>query len=280
MIQIDHLEKNYEDFKLNLTLSLPAGRVTGIVGRNGAGKSTAIKAILGLVKGDSGTVTVFGKPADRLVGKDRERMGVAFGESGFSNYINVQAVTHILKKLYPRFDERFFTQQVKAQRLPLNKPIKEFSTGMKAKLRVLVAMSHKADLLILDEPTAGLDVLARNEILDLLRSYMAEDEGRSLLITSHISSDLEGLCDDIYLLHDGQIILHEETDVLMGSYAVLKVREEDYPALDKSYLLRTKKTGYGYCCLTNEKRYYGENYPGIAMEKGSIDELIVMMTAD
>ena len=280
MIKIDHLVKEYKDFSLNLSLEIPAGRVTGIVGRNGAGKSTTIKAILGLVKADGGTVTVFGKPADQLSGKDKERMGVAFAESGFSNYINVQAVTKILKKMYPTFDEDFFTRQVKAQKLPLTKPIKEFSTGMKAKLRVLVAMSHKADLLILDEPTAGLDVLARNDILDLLRSYMAENENRSLLITSHISGDLEGLCDDIYMIHDGKVILHEETDVLLGSYAILKVTEDVYRTMEKSYLLQTKKTSYGYNCLTNEKQYYAENYPGMVIENGSIDELIVMMAAN
>ncbi len=150
---------------------------------------------------------------------------------------------------------------------------------MKAKLRVLTALSHRADLLILDEPTAGLDVVARNEILDLLRAYMAEKEERSILITSHISTDLEGLCDDIYMIHDGKVVLHRDTDELLGNFAVLKVSREAYETLDKTHLLAVQESSFGYQCLTDEKRYYAENYPGIVLENGSIDELIVMMTA-
>ena len=280
MIKIDHLSKRYENFNLDISMEIPEGCVTGIVGKNGAGKSTTIKAILGLIEPDGGSVTVFGKAADKLDGSDKERMGIAFAESGFSNYIDIEAAAGILKKMYSNFDEEFFFSQVKAQELPLKKKIKEFSTGMKAKLRVLVAMSHKAELLILDEPTAGLDVMARNSILDLLRNYIAEDDRRSILSPSHISGDLEGLCDDIYMIHNGRVILHEDTDVLLGSYAVLKVTDEMFEKLDKTYLVKTRESSYGYTCFTNEKQYYADNYPGIVIENGSIDELIVMMAAD
>ena len=148
---------------------------------------------------------------------------------------------------------------------------------MKAKLRVLVAISHKAKLLVLDEPTAGLDVLARNEILDMLRAYLEEDSERSILISSHISSDLEGLCDDIYMIHNGKIILHEDTDTILGKYGVLKVNEEEYAALDKQYLIATKKDKFSYTCLTKEKQFYLENYPNIVVENGNIDEMIVLL---
>lgn len=280
MIQMQALTKHYPDFTLNVTMELPAGRVTGIVGRNGAGKSTTIKAILGLISPESGSVTVLGTSAENLTAAEKEKMGVAFAESGFSGYLTVEAVNHILKKTYRRYDEDFFLRQVKEQQLPLKKPIHQFSTGMKAKLRVLVALSHDADLLILDEPTSGLDVLARNDILDLLRAYMTEKDTRSMLITSHISGDLEGLCDDIYLIHNGEVLLHEETDVLLGSYAVLKAREAQFETLDKSYLLKTKKTSYGWDCLTNEKQYYVDNYPDIIVEKGGIDEVLVMLASE
>jgi ABC-2 type transport system ATP-binding protein len=149
---------------------------------------------------------------------------------------------------------------------------------MKAKLRVLVAMTHKAKLLIMDEPTAGLDVEARNEILDMLRNYLEEDEERTILISSHISSDLENLCDDIYLIHDGKIILHEDTDVILDQYGILKVNEAQYATLDQTYILKSHKEHYGYACFTNEKKYYQEKYPDIVIEKGGIDELILMMT--
>lgn len=130
----------------------------------------------------------------------------------------------------------------------------------------------------IDEPTAGLDVEARNHILDMLRAYMAEDEERSILITSHIASDLEQLCDDIYLIHDGTLMLHEDTDVILEQYGVLKVNEEQFAKLDQEYLLKTQKTSYGYACFTNHKEYYQENCPGIIVENGNIDELILMMT--
>ena len=148
---------------------------------------------------------------------------------------------------------------------------------MKAKLKVLVAISHHAKLLILDEPTAGLDVIARDELLELLREFMEKEEDRAILISSHISSDLETLCDDLYMIHDGKIILHEDTDVLLGDYALLKLDDTQYHTLDKQYLLRSKKESFGYSCLTDQKQYYIENYPNITIEKGTIDTVITMM---
>ena len=251
--------------------------ITGIIGKNGVGKSTTIKAILGLVNPDEGEVKVFGQDARLLTTKQKSEIGAALSDSGFSVYLTVSAITKIMKTLYHNFDEQFFLQQCQQQRIPMNKQVKDFSTGMKAKLRVLVAISHKAKLLILDEPTAGLDVEARNEILDMLRAYMTEDEKRAILISSHISSDLEGLCDDVYMIHDGKIILHEEMDVIMSRYAVLKVEEKMYEQLDRSYILETKKEAYGYECLTNQKQFYVENYPGLIVENGNVDELILMM---
>ena len=179
--------------------------------------------------------------------------------------------------MYRDFDYAFFMEQIKKFNLPLNKQIKDFSTGMKAKLKVLVAISHNAKLLILDEPTSGLDVIARDELLEMLREFMERDEERSILISSHISSDLENLCDDIYMIYEGKIILHEDTDILLSDYALLKADYEQYKDLDKEYIIRTRKEAYGYSCLTNQKQYYLENYPKMAIEKGSIDDVITMM---
>ncbi len=148
---------------------------------------------------------------------------------------------------------------------------------MKAKLKMLIAISHNAKLLILDEPTSGLDVIARDELLEMLREFMEEEEERSVLISSHISSDLETLCDDIYMINDGKIIMHEDTDVLLSNYALLKTDQEQFKKLDKQFIIRTKKESYGYSCLTNQKQYYIENNPKIAVEKGTIDNVIAMM---
>lgn len=278
MVEVDNLVKQYEDFSLNISLNIPGGVITGIIGKNGAGKSTLIKSILGLINPTSGNVKVFGKEVNKLTTTDKYDIGVAMAESGFSMYLTVKDVAAILKKMYPSFQTDFFADKCKQLRIPMNKQIKEFSTGMKAKLRVLVAISHEAKLLILDEPTAGLDIEARNEILDMLREYMAKDDSRSIMISSHISSDLEGLCDDIYLIHDGRLLLHEEIDNIMSNYALVKVNKNDYETIDKTYFLATKQENFGYVCLTNQKRYYLENYPKVVVENGNIDELILMMT--
>ncbi|MBQ1923205.1 MAG: ABC transporter ATP-binding protein [Lachnospiraceae bacterium] len=278
MVIVDNLVKNYGDFRLELSMEIKDGAVTGIVGRNGAGKTTFIKALLGLIRPDAGRITINGKDAAMLTGADKTSIGTALSESGFSAYLRVKDVIPILKKMYPTFDEEYFRKNCRAQGLSEDKRISEFSTGMKAKLRVLSAISHRASLLVMDEPTAGLDVQARNDILDLLRQYLTENEGCSVLITSHISTDLESLCDDIYLIDDGKILLHEDTDVLLGSYAILKVSGEDFEKLDKSHILSSRKELFGCVCLTDQKQFYAENYPGIVIENGSIDDLILMMT--
>lgn len=277
MLKIEHLKKHYKNFSLDCSLNVMPGCVTGLIGQNGAGKSTTFKAVLGLISCDGGTVTVLGKDLKDFKAEDKENLGVALSDSGFSGYLTIKDIIPVLKNLYSNFDYSFFSEQVNRFQLPLDKKIKDFSTGMKAKLKVLVAVSHNAKLLILDEPTAGLDVVARDELLELLREFMERDEERSILISSHISGDLESLCDDIYMIHDGKIILHEDTDVLLSDYALLKVDDEQYETLDKQSILRTKREAYGYSCLTNQKQFYLDNYPKLAIEKGTIDGVITMM---
>ncbi len=278
MIQVENLIKTYGDFRLNLSFNIPEGQITGLVGKNGAGKSTTIKAILGLIRPDAGTVKVFGNDARALSASDKARMGVALSDSGMSNYLTVNDVAKILEKSYESTDAESFIRMCKDYGLPEKKLIKDFSTGMKAKLKVLVALSHDSDLLIMDEPTAGLDVEARNEILDILRDYLTKNDKRSILITSHIATDLEGICDDIYLIHNGEIILHEDTDVILSGYGVIKVSEEDYEKLEKEYILKAKKESFGYVCVTKEKAFFTENYPNIVVEKCGIDDLILILT--
>lgn len=277
MLKIEHLKKQYDSFALDCSLEVKSGFITGLIGQNGAGKSTTFKAILGLIKADGGSVTILGKDISEFTAEDRQNIGVVLSDSGFSGYLKIKDIVPVLKKMYRDFDYAFFMEQIKKFNLPLNKQIKDFSTGMKAKLKVLVAISHNAKLLILDEPTSGLDVIARDELLEMLREFMERDEERSILISSHISSDLENLCDDIYMIYEGKIILHEDTDILLSDYALLKADYEQYKDLDKEYIIRTRKEAYGYSCLTNQKQYYLENYPKMAIEKGSIDDVITMM---
>lgn len=275
MIEIRQLQKNYQDFHLDCSLRVEDGMITGLVGKNGAGKSTTFKAILGLIRADDGEVEVFGKKAANLGMTDREQMGVVLSDSGISEYLTVGDLIPVMKNLYTKFDEKAFRERCERFNLPYHKKIKEFSTGMKRKLQINLALSHEAKLLILDEPTAGLDVSAREELLDMLREYM-EPGDRSILISSHIATDLEGFCDDIYLINDGEIVLHEDTDVLLSNYGVLKVTREQYRKIDQRYIIAVREEEYGYRCLTNEKQFYLENYPDIVIEKSGIDELILM----
>lgn len=277
MLTVEHLRKKYKNFSLDCSLEVRKGYVTGLIGQNGAGKSTTFKGILGLISINGGTVTILGKQLREFHAKDKQALGVVLSDSGFSGYLTINDIIPILNHLYDHFDKVFFMEQIQRFKLPRNKKIKDFSTGMKTKLKVLAAVSHNAKLLILDEPTAGLDVIARDELLDLLRDFMEKDPERSILISSHISSDLESLCDDIYIIQDGKIVMHEDTDLLLSDYALLKVDPEQYEQLEKAFLLRSKKEAYGYSCLTNQKQYYVENYPKIAIEKGTIDEVLTMM---
>lgn len=278
MLKIEHLKKRYDSFSLDCSLEVRPGYVTGLIGQNGAGKSTTFKAILGLIAADGGTITILGKDVSKITTEDKQKIGVVLADSGFSGYLTIYDILPVMERLYRKFDRKAFMKRAEYFGLPLRKKIKGFSTGMKAKLKVLIAISYQAELLILDEPTAGLDVIARDELLEMLRDFMEEDERRAILISSHISGDLESLCDDLYMIHEGKIILHEETDVLLGDYGILKADEKQFEGLDRKYILRYKKEGYGYRCLTDQRQYYAENYPQLAVEKGSIDEVIMMMS--
>ena len=276
MLRLNRVKKEYTVFQLDCTLEVQKGCVTGLICKNGAGKSTTFKAILGLINTDGGSIEIFGKPVSEMGIRDREDIGVVMSDSGFSGYLMVCDLIPMLKSMYRNFREEEFRRQCEKFRIPMDKKIKEFSTGMKRKLQVLAAITHEAKLLILDEPTSGLDVVARDKLLDMLRAYMEQEE-RSILISSHISGDLEGICDDIYMIDDGKIVPYEETDVLLDSYGILKVTQEQYEELDREYILRYKKEEFGYSCMTNQRRFYQENYPQITVEKGNIDELIMMM---
>ena len=277
MLKIDKLKKQYKNFTLNCSMEVKEGMITGFVGPNGSGKSTTLKAVLGLIYIDGGDIQIFGKNVKDIKPEDKEQIGVVLSDSGFSRYLTVKDIKDILKNTYEAFDEQLFTNYIEKYQLPTDKKLEQFSVGMKAKLKLITAICHKAKLLILDEPTAGLDVMARNEMLDMLRDYIEEDEERSILVSSHISTDLETLCDNIYMINEGNIILHEETDRLLSNYAILKVDEEQSKTLDPQYIIKMKKESYGYACLTDQKQFYLENYLKIVVEKGTIDQIITLM---
>ena len=276
MLRLQSVRKHYDTFDLDCSLEVKPGMITGFIGANGAGKSTTFKAILNLIRIDGGEITVFGKPHTQITAKDREMIGVVLSDSGFSGYLTVNDVAAVMRQMYPLFDRADFIDRCRQFGIPEKKKIKEFSTGMRAKLKLIAAMSHGARLLVLDEPTSGLDVAAREELLALLQDYLEEQEERSVLISSHISGDLEKFCDDIYMISDGKTILHEETGVLLDEYGILKVDETQYHALDQTYFKWRRKESFGYSVLTDQRSFYLENYPDVVTEKSGIDDILLM----
>ena len=246
----------------NITLKIRGPEKICIVGPNGAGKTTLLKKI-----------------ATEL--KAREDLRVDYMPQNYEDQLDLSMTpVDFLDSTGEKSERtkiRTYLGSLKYTADEMDHPIRELSGGQKAKVLLLKMSLGNANVLILDEPTVGLDVIARDEVLNMLREYMEENESSSILISSHISSDLESLCDDFYMIHAGKIILHEDTDVLLSDYAVLKVSEEEYEKLDQQYLIKIRKEAYGYRCLTNQKQFYMENYPDVVIENGKIDDLVVMM---
>lgn len=275
MLKMENVVVKYSQFELNCSLEVANGQITGIVGENGAGKTTAFKAILGLTEISSGKILIDGQ--EKTKESASMNIGTVLAESFFNELYTVKDIRMILKNFYPTFDATYFTKLCDNFGLPFKQKYKDFSSGMKAKLKTISALSHGAQLLILDEPTSGLDVSARNEILALLQDYLDQYPESAILISSHISSDLQQVCDDIYYLKNGKVLLHEETDILLDRYGILKVTTEEYPQLAPELLLYQKQQGYGFDVLTSQRNYFLENFPQMVVEKPTIDEILLLM---
>ena len=241
-LEIKNLCKAYPGFQLdNLNLTLPQGCILGLIGENGAGKSTTIKCILDLIRSDSGTVTILGQEHTKLY---REDIGVVLDEVGIPECLTALQVGKIMTKLYRHWDSERYTSLLAQLSVPEKKQFKELSRGMKMKLGIAVAMSHGAKLLILDEATSGLDPVVRDEVVTMLSEFTREED-HAILISSHIVSDLEKLCDYIAFLHKGRLMLCEEKDVLLGKYGLVYCAHEQLPLLSPAAMLHKKDNPYG-----------------------------------
>lgn len=279
MIECQNAAKQYPDFKLDITMEVPENTITALLGLNGSGKTTLFRLLNGLMKPDSGTVSLFDENAWTLSPAAKQKIGAVLSESGFLPSLDIKQIRSILASFYKNFDQNYFNSLVSRFRLPQSKPLSEFSNGMKARIQVIAALSHHPNLLLLDEPTAGLDIAARNEILDLLREYM-EKPGHSILISSHIASDLENFCDDFYLISGGSIVLHDDIESLKNNYAILSVPENRIPDIDFREVVTRKKISSGEKVLIKDRQYYEDNYPQMIEEKGNIDDLLLMFEGD
>ncbi|MDO4332709.1 MAG: ABC transporter ATP-binding protein [Eubacteriales bacterium] len=245
-LELCNVTKKYKDFTLkNLSLRLPQGCVMGLIGENGAGKSTTIKAVTGAVRADEGSISVLGcDVGSGEFQKVKEDVGVVMDEACFPDVLCPRQVNKVMKQIYKNWEENVFFSYLKKFKLPEEKAFKEFSRGMKMKLSIAAALSHRPKLLILDEATSGLDPIVRDEILDVFNEF-TRDECHSILISSHIVSDLEKICDYIAFIHEGKLLFCEEKDVLLEEYGLLSIGTKDFEAIDPDAVLSYRNTGYG-----------------------------------
>ena len=219
-IELQNVSKKYKDFELkNISFNVPQGCIVGLIGENGAGKTTTIKSILNITKSE-GTIKIFGKDSVKNEKEIKEETGVVLDDSFLSEYLTAKQVNSIMKEFYKTWNEEKYISLLKRFNLPTDKLIKDFSSGMKMKLKIATAISHNPKLLILDEPTSGLDPVVRNEILDIFRKYIEEDETRSILLSTHITTDLEHISDYIVFIEKGKMIFNLPTDELLENYGI------------------------------------------------------------
>ena len=272
-LEIRELSKNYRDFTLDrVSMTLPEGCVMGLVGENGAGKTTVIKLILGMLRRDGGEVRVLGQDMAAAGREVKEKIGVVLDEAGFPECVTAPQAGKIMAAAYKNWDARAYADNLRKLSLPENKAFKEFSRGMKMKLSLAVALSHNARLLILDEALNGIDPVARDEILDMFIDF-TRDEGHSILLSSHIVSDLEKICDYIAFLHKGKLMLCDEKDALLERYGVIHVSREQLAELDGAAIKGSKASPYGVEAVVERARIPA----GMSVSPVGLEELFVYM---
>ena len=272
-LELQGLTKHYQDFTLGpLDLTLPGGTICGLIGENGAGKSTTLKLILDMVQRDGGMVTILGRDSRTASVRSKEEIGVVLGSDGIPLCLNAVEVGKVMAGIYQNWDMELYQQYLKRFALPDKKELKEFSRGMKMKLSLAVALSHNARLLVLDEALNGVDPVARDEILDIFMDY-TRDEGHSILLSSHIVSDLEKVCDYIAFLHRGKLMLCDEKDALLEKYGLIHVSREQLAELDGAAVKGSKSSPYGVEAVVERSRVPA----GMQISPVGLEELFVYM---
>lgn len=270
-LELRNVSKHYDKFDLqNIDLTLPRGCIMGLIGENGAGKSTVLKLILNLIKRDSGEIDVLDVPAEVFSAERNARIGVVMDECNIPDMFHVKQVDSVMGDLYPNWDSKKFFSLIQQFGLPEDSKVKSFSRGMKMKLSIAIAMSHHAELLILDEATSGLDPVVRDEILDLFQDFI-QDENHAVLMASHITSDLEKVCDYITYITKGRIEISMEKDRLLEEYAVFKGAEEQLQAIPEDALIRVCRNTYGVEALVHRELVN----PAFTLERPTLESIML-----
>ena len=279
ILEVKNLCKSYnhEGFALkNVSFSVPKGCIVGFVGKNGAGKTTTVNSILNIIEKDSGTVEFFGQEMTDKNFALRNDIGVVFDATNFSGELTPKQLEKVVSDIYKNWDKTTFFGLLEKLSVPANKKIKTFSRGMTMKLSIIVALSHGSKFLILDEATSGLDPIVREEMLDLFLEFV-EDENHSILMSSHITGDLEKVADYIIFINDGQIILTEKKDTLIYEYGIARCKSEDFSQLETGDFIAHRKRGLQIDVLLADKASFFKKYPHITVDNGTIDEILRLM---
>ena len=274
-IEIKDLSKKYAGFLLDkISFNVPSGAIVGLIGENGAGKTTTIKSILNIINSE-GTVKILGKDSKAHEKEIKKDLGVVLDDSFLSAYLTPKHINSVMKDFYQTWDENKYNDLLKQFGLPTDKLVKDFSSGMKMKLKIATAISHNPKLLILDEPTSGLDPVVRSEILDIFRKYIEEDESRSILLSTHITTDLEHISDYIVFIDKGKMVLNVPTLELLEDYGVVKCSEEEFSKINEKDYVSYKKGKYQYEVLINDKNVFKKKYGITSIDKPSIDDIML-----
>lgn len=275
-LKVENLTKKYDDFLLDkVSFYVPKGNIVGLIGENGAGKSTTINTMLDIIERDSGDVYILNSEKNNVNNDIREKIGVVFDGNNFPEDLTPQKLNNVLARIYKNWEDKTFFEYIEKFNLPKAKKIKNFSKGMKMKLSISVALSHNAELLILDEATSGLDPIVRDDILDILLEFV-QDENKSILISSHITSDLEKVADYIVFIHKGKVIFEETKDNLIYDYGIMKCKQKDFGSIDKEDIIRFRKMDYGYEILVKNKNELERKYPNMVMDNIKIEDIMLM----
>lgn len=276
ILEVKNICKRYDGFELkNINLSLPKGMIMGLIGENGAGKSTTIKSILNIINTESGEVKIFGLDNKKSEKEMKEDIGVVLDDSFLSDYLNPKDINKVMKNIYKKWDERLFFKYMDDFKLPIDKLSKDYSSGMKMKLKIAVALSHHPKLLLLDEPTSGLDPIARNEVLDIFQDFI-QDENNSILVSTHITSDLENIADYITFIHEGEIILSKSRDELLENYGIARCTKQEFDKIEKNDFIKYKKNKYEYDVLVKDKFEFRKKYDIEIIDKPTIENIMII----
>lgn len=274
-IEITNLKKVYDGFTLGeLSFAVPKGTIMGFVGQNGAGKSTTIKAILNIIRKDSGAIRVFGMDHESEENEIKQRIAVVFDTLPFHENLTANQVNKILKSIYEKWEEETFISYLERFHLPRKKKLGEFSKGMKMKLQIATALSHQAELLIMDEATAGLDPVVRSEMLDVFQEYM-QDENHSILMSSHITSDLERVADAITFIHDGKIVLSEYKDDILQKHGIIQCETDMLPEIDPADIVSIRRYAYGASVMVKNRAVCEQKYSGAVIDTPTLDDILL-----